>query len=128
MSVLHAKNAALYVAGTQYSGSTSLTVSIERPVTEVAIHQSTYNERDIGQVSGSFSGNAIVDSTEATLFGYVTTGTTQNIAIYPTNDSTDYWMFAGFFNSYSATGPADGFWAVDFAGVVDGTITATAFS
>ena len=118
----------MYLSGTQYTKSTSLSISRERSVATVLIQQQAFAEQAIGPITGTFSGNGVVDSTESVIIYDLTAGTSRTIAIYPTNDTSDYWSFTGQITSWSATGPSDGFWEIDFSGIVDGTLTVTGFA
>lgn len=128
MTHLSARNAAMYINGTQYTHSTSLSLSLERPVAELQIQQQEYVEKDIGQYAAEFSGSGAVDDASKAMIGYVTAGTSKTVAIYPTNVTSDYWSFTAYFTTWAATGPVDGFWSIDFGGIVDGAISITGFA
>jgi hypothetical protein len=128
MATLSGLNGALYIGGTRWAYSTTLSLSIERDVAEVQIQQQQYIDQAVGPYKAEFSGTGVVDSTDKTLFDNVTGGSSTTVAIYPTNDSTDYWSFTGYFTSYSVAIPSDGFNVIDFAGIVDGALTITGFS
>lgn len=128
MSKLAGLMGAMYVAGSRYTDSTTLSLSIERSVAEVMIHQESYTTKAVGPYSGEFGGTGVVDSTSSTILSYVTVGTSAAIAIYPTNDTSDYWYFNGYFTSWAVEGPADGFWTIDFGGIVDGALSEYGFA
>lgn len=128
MSSLAGLNGAMYVDNTQYTSSTTLGLSIERAVAEVQIQQQSFVSKAVGPYSGEFSGTGVVDSTEQTLLGYVTVGTSATVAIYPTNDTSDYWYFTGYFVSWAVEGPSDGFWTIDFGGIISGALSEHGFS
>ena len=128
MATLSGLNGAMYVDGTRWALSTTLSLSIERDVAEVQIQQQAYIDQAIGPYKGEFSGTGVVDSTDKVLFDSITAGTSSTVAIYPTNDSSDYWSFTGYFTSYSVSIPSDAFNIIDFSGVVDGALTITGFS
>jgi hypothetical protein len=118
----------MYVDGSHYSSSTTLSISLDRSVAEVLIQGQNYTEKAVGPYSGEFSGGGVADDTESTLIDYTTTGSSHTVAIYPTNATSDYWSFTGYFTSWSVDGPADGFWTIDFSGIIDGALTSTGFS
>lgn len=128
MAVIAGLNGAMYVAGSQWTSSTTLGLSIERAVAEVQIQQQAYVSKAVGPYSGEFSGTGVVDNAEQTILGYVTAGSSAAVAIYPTNDTSDYWYFTGYFTSWAVEGPSDGFWTVDFGGIISGALSEYGFA
>jgi hypothetical protein len=63
-----------------------------------------------------------------TILAHVTAGSSQTISIYPTNATSDYWTWSGYFVSWSADGPVDGFWTIDFEGIIDGALSYVGFA
>ena len=63
-----------------------------------------------------------------TILAHVTGGSSQTISIYPTNATSDYWTWSGYFVSWSADGPVDGFWTIDFEGIIDGALSYVGFA
>jgi len=121
-------NGALYADGTQYTASTTLSISLTRSVSEVQIQQQEYTEKCVGPYSGDFSGSGVIDNANKDLLGYVTTGASKSVAIYPEDSTSNYWSFTGYFTGWSVDGPVDGFWTVDFEGIIDGALSTTGFS
>ena len=123
MATLDGLNGALYIDNVQYTRSTTLGISLERSVAEALIQQQTFSEKAVGPVSGDFTGSGVLDDASTPILDEVTAGTSSTVTIYPTNDTSNYWTFTGFFTTWAVTGPSDGFWTVDFGGIVDGTVT-----
>lgn len=128
MAHLDGLNGAMYIGGTQWTHSTTLSISVERDVAEVQIQQQQYKEKAVGPYAGEFSGTGVVDDTDKTIIDLVTAGSSQTVAIYPTDVTSDYWSFTGFFTTWSVGVPSDGFDTIDFGGIIDGALTITGFS
>lgn len=128
MSHLDGLNGAMYVDGTRYAHSTTLAISLERAVATAQIQQQQYVEQAVGPYTGEFSGTGVVDSADRTVIDNVTGGDSKTVAIYPTNDTSDYWSFTAFFTSWNVSIPSDDFDTVDFSGIIDGAISVSGFS
>ena len=127
MARICAKNAMFYIATDKVSYTTDISISLSRDVAEVTLHGQEFNEKCIGPYSGEFSGSAVVDDADSVLFDALTAGESATLEIYPTSTTSDYWSFSGYFTGWDASGPADGFWTIDFSGVVDGEVSKTGF-
>lgn len=128
MASLDALRAEMRIDNVAYTHSTTLSMNLTRSVAEVLIHNQQFTEKAVGPYSGDFSGGGVVQDDHYALLSSVTAGESHTIHIYPDSSSaSNYWTFTGYFTDWSASGPADGFWEIDFSGIIDGQVTITGF-
>lgn len=119
----------LEVDGSSYGFVTSMSIDLTRSVAEVFLMGSNFSEKAVGPYSGTFGGSAVVQDSDRTLFDDLTGGSSHSYAMYPdTTSSSNYWSWSGKMSDWSAEASSDGFWEIDFSGIIDGAITATGFN
>jgi len=129
MASIDGLNGQLEVDGAAYGYCTSMSIDLTRSVAEVFIMGASYSEKAVGPYSGTFGGSSVVQDSDKTLFDDLTGGASHTYAMYPdTDSSSNYWSWSGKLSDWSAEASSDGFWEVDFSGIIDGAITANGFS